>query len=173
MARCLGLSVKRPDRLTMAFTVPKERPAREATSLSECLRRRVITCSRCSLVNLNATPCCGKSVMLIGCSLCIYKKNGGYSGYTGTTPRKPAPSLGFRCTHSGKTWWGQVGTRHLHVWAKHQLYPLYPPCTHLVPTKYLMKWVQLNPLLHTAFRGVLLSCTHCTHHFCFVLPARA
>ncbi len=48
------------------------------------------------------------------------------------TPRKPAPSLGFRCTHSGKTWWVQVGTRHLHVWAKHQLYPLYPPCTHQI-----------------------------------------
>lgn len=66
MARCLGLSVNSPDRLMMDFTVPEERPAREATSLSECLRRRVITCSRCSLVNLMQPPVAVKSVMLIG-----------------------------------------------------------------------------------------------------------
>lgn len=34
-----------------------------------------------------------------------------------------------------------------------------------------MKWVQLNPLIHKACRGVLLSCTHCTHHFCIFFHA--
>lgn len=48
--------------------------AREAISLDECRQRCVVTCSRCSLVNLNATPCCGQSVILIGCLLYMSSK---------------------------------------------------------------------------------------------------
>ncbi len=86
MARCLGLSANSPDRLMMDFTVPNGRPAMSDTSLIECWRRSSNTRSRCSLVNLKATPCCSKSVISIGCLHSMYEKNGGYSGYAATTP---------------------------------------------------------------------------------------
>ena len=88
----------------------------------------------------HGNPCCGKSVILIGCSLCIYKK-WGYSGYTGTTPQTRA-IIGFSFVPTPGKRGGTGGDKASSCVGKASVVPTVP---NLEPTKYLMKWVQLNP----------------------------
>ncbi len=73
----------------------------------------MITCSRCSLVNLNAIPCCGKSVMLIGSHTLYMKK---MVGTVGTREHCPLtrPLLGFSVPTKVRMSWEQVGTTPIH-----------------------------------------------------------